>query len=121
MPVVITMATVFLAAYYFKGVKVKFLREGVTIGFSWFFISIIIDLFLFLPTSPMQMRITNYLMDIGLTYFIIPFVFIILSGIRIIRPTQRGLIERLGKYHHFAMSGFHFILRHAGQSIKFNS
>lgn len=54
MPVVITMATVFLAAYYFKGVKVKFLREGVTIGFSWFFISIIIDLFLFLPTSPIK-------------------------------------------------------------------
>ncbi|MEI6822884.1 MAG: SPFH domain-containing protein [Bacteroidota bacterium] len=43
-------------------------------------------------------------------YLIIPIVFIILSGIRIIRPTQRGLIERLGKYHHFAMPGFHWII-----------
>jgi len=33
-----------------------------------------------------------------------------LIGIRIIRPTQRGLIERLGKYNHFAMPGFHWII-----------
>jgi regulator of protease activity HflC (stomatin/prohibitin superfamily) len=38
------------------------------------------------------------------------FVFLIGSGIRIIRPTQRGLIERLGKYHHFANPGFHWIV-----------
>ncbi len=31
-------------------------------------------------------------------------------GIRIVRPTQRGLIERLGKYHNFANPGFHWIL-----------
>jgi regulator of protease activity HflC (stomatin/prohibitin superfamily) len=33
-----------------------------------------------------------------------------LAGIRIVRPTRRGLIERLGKYHHFANSGFHWII-----------
>jgi regulator of protease activity HflC (stomatin/prohibitin superfamily) len=43
-------------------------------------------------------------------YLIIPIVFIFLLGIRIIRPTQRGLIERLGKYHHFANPGFHWII-----------
>lgn len=43
-------------------------------------------------------------------YLIIPVVFIFLIGIRIVRPTQRGLIERLGKYHHFAMPGFHWII-----------
>ena len=32
------------------------------------------------------------------------------SGIRIVRPTHRGLIERLGKYNRFAMSGFHCIV-----------
>jgi len=32
-----------------------------------------------------------------------------LSGIRIVRPTRRGLIERLGKYHHFANPGFHWV------------
>jgi regulator of protease activity HflC (stomatin/prohibitin superfamily) len=45
-------------------------------------------------------------------YLIIPMiiVFLVGSGIRIIRPTQRGLIERLGKYHHFANPGFHWII-----------
>jgi regulator of protease activity HflC (stomatin/prohibitin superfamily) len=43
-------------------------------------------------------------------YLIIPIIFLFLIGIRIIRPTQRGLIERLGKYHHFAMPGFHWII-----------
>ena len=37
--------------------------------------------------------------------FIFLFVFV-LSGIRIVRPTHRGLIERLGKYHRFANPGF---------------
>jgi regulator of protease activity HflC (stomatin/prohibitin superfamily) len=42
---------------------------------------------------------------------IIFFVLIIFfAGIRIVRPTQRGLIERLGKYHNFANPGFHWIL-----------
>ncbi|MCA9406639.1 MAG: SPFH/Band 7/PHB domain protein [Candidatus Omnitrophica bacterium] len=41
------------------------------------------------------------------------FVFVIVlffSGIRIVRPTQRGLVERLGKYNRFADSGFHWII-----------
>lgn len=38
---------------------------------------------------------------LGLLFFI---------GIRIIRPTQRGLIERLGKYYKFANPGFHWII-----------
>ncbi len=38
---------------------------------------------------------------IGLIFF---------SGIRIVRPTHRGLIERLGKYTRFAMPGFHWII-----------
>jgi regulator of protease activity HflC (stomatin/prohibitin superfamily) len=43
-------------------------------------------------------------------YFIIPAVLILFAGIRIVRPTQRGLIERLGKYYHFANPGFHWII-----------
>jgi len=43
-------------------------------------------------------------------YLIIPVLFIFLIGIRIIRPTERGLIERLGKYHKFAIPGFHWII-----------
>lgn len=39
------------------------------------------------------------------------FVFLLfLAGIRIVRPTHRALIERLGKYYHFADAGFHWII-----------
>jgi len=34
----------------------------------------------------------------------------LLSGIRIVRPTNRALIERLGKYNRFANPGFHWII-----------
>jgi len=44
-------------------------------------------------------------------YILIPVVVIIFAaGIRIVRPTQRGLIERLGKYYKFATPGFHWII-----------
>jgi regulator of protease activity HflC (stomatin/prohibitin superfamily) len=43
-------------------------------------------------------------------YIIIPVVVFLFAGIRIVRPTQRGLIERLGKYHNFAHPGFHWII-----------
>ncbi|MDO8336084.1 MAG: SPFH domain-containing protein, partial [Candidatus Saccharibacteria bacterium] len=42
---------------------------------------------------------------------VIPFVVIFLfSGIRIVRPTERGLVERLGKYRKFANPGFNWII-----------
>jgi len=37
-------------------------------------------------------------------------VIFFLSGIRIVRPTHRGLIERLGKYKRFARAGFNWII-----------
>jgi len=37
------------------------------------------------------------------------FIFLLL-GIRIVRPTHRGLVERLGKYRKFANSGFNWII-----------
>jgi regulator of protease activity HflC (stomatin/prohibitin superfamily) len=49
--------------------------------------------------------------NIDFLYFLIPIALIFLAaGIRIIRPTQRGLIERLGKYQKFALPGFHWII-----------
>jgi len=42
------------------------------------------------------------------TACILFFFFII--GVRIIRPTSRGLIERLGKYNRYAEPGFHWIM-----------
>jgi regulator of protease activity HflC (stomatin/prohibitin superfamily) len=43
-------------------------------------------------------------------YVGIPVLFLFLIGIRIVRPTHRGLIERLGKYNRFARPGFHWII-----------
>lgn len=37
-------------------------------------------------------------------------VLIFFLGIRIVRPTHRGLVERLGKYHKFANPGFNWII-----------
>jgi regulator of protease activity HflC (stomatin/prohibitin superfamily) len=43
-------------------------------------------------------------------YVAIFVVFVFLIGIKIVRPTERGLIERLGKYYKFANPGFHWII-----------
>jgi len=45
-----------------------------------------------------------------LTILIIAAIVIFLLGIRIVRPTHRGLIERLGKYKRFANMGFNWII-----------
>ncbi|MFA0815692.1 MAG: SPFH domain-containing protein [Anaerofustis sp.] len=48
-----------------------------------------------------------------MTYVIIALVAVVLalffSGIRIVRPTSRGLVETLGKYTRYAEPGFHWI------------
>ncbi len=44
-------------------------------------------------------------------YILGAFTFIVfLFGVRIVRPTHRGLIERLGKYRRFANPGFQWII-----------
>lgn len=48
--------------------------------------------------------------NFGIIIIIALAIFLFLSGIRIIRPTHRGLIERLGKYRKFANPGFHWII-----------
>jgi regulator of protease activity HflC (stomatin/prohibitin superfamily) len=41
-------------------------------------------------------------------------------GVRIVRPTHRGVIERLGKYHKFAMPGFHWVIPWIDQVYRVN-
>jgi regulator of protease activity HflC (stomatin/prohibitin superfamily) len=45
---------------------------------------------------------------VGIIIFIVVILFF--SGIRIVRPTHRGLVEWLGKYRRFARPGFHWII-----------
>ncbi|HVP91773.1 MAG TPA: SPFH domain-containing protein [Terriglobales bacterium] len=37
-------------------------------------------------------------------------IVLFLAGIRIIRPTHRGLVERLGRYNRFAKAGFQWVI-----------
>jgi regulator of protease activity HflC (stomatin/prohibitin superfamily) len=47
----------------------------------------------------------------GIILVLIGFIIVIFfSGIRIVRPTHRGLVERLGKYRRFAHPGFNWII-----------
>ncbi len=46
----------------------------------------------------------------GSALFVLAFLVFLFSGIRIVRPTHRGLIERLGKYTRFAQPGFNWII-----------
>jgi regulator of protease activity HflC (stomatin/prohibitin superfamily) len=47
-------------------------------------------------------------------------VILFLAGVRIIRPTSRGLIERLGKYRGFGVPGFHWIIPVIDRMIQVN-
>ena len=50
-------------------------------------------------------------MNISISVIVIGvLVLLFFSGVRIIRPTHRGLVERLGKYNRFSMPGFHWIV-----------
>ena len=53
--------------------------------------------------------------------FIIGAIVIFFLGVRIIRPTHRGLIERLGKFHNFAEPGFHWIIPFIDRMYQINT
>jgi flagellar biosynthesis protein FlhB len=71
MPVVLVLAVMIISVLYFKKIEKESLKEGVIAGVLWFVLSLVIDLMLFLPASPMQMSFSDYMVDIGLTYLII--------------------------------------------------
>ncbi|MFQ6087710.1 MAG: hypothetical protein ACE5K0_02255 [Candidatus Methanofastidiosia archaeon] len=71
MPVVLTICVVFFSVLYFNKLEDDFLREGILLGILWFAVSIVIDLMMFME-GPMKMSFRDYMMDIGLTYLIIP-------------------------------------------------
>lgn len=47
-------------------------------------------------------------------------IWIFAMGIRVVRPTQKGLIERLGKYQKTAEQGFHWIIPIIDRMVKVN-
>ena len=71
MPVVLVLTVMIVSVLYFKKIEKESLKEGLIAGVLWFVLSLVIDLMLFLPASPMQMSFSDYMVDIGLTYLII--------------------------------------------------
>lgn len=57
-------------------------------------------------------------MMIGLIVLIILLFVIAATGIKVVRPFQRGLIERLGKFHREVGPGLHFIVPFFDRMIK---
>ena len=47
-------------------------------------------------------------------------VLIFLAGMRIVRPTHRALVERLGRYRRFADQGFHWVIPLIDRMIQIN-
>ena len=47
-------------------------------------------------------------------------VILFMLGVRIVRPTHRGLVERFGKYNHFAEPGFNWIIPFVDQMYRIN-
>lgn len=48
--------------------------------------------------------------DLAIYSLILLVIVLFFSGVRIVRPTHRGLIEVLGKYRRFAQPGFHWVI-----------
>lgn len=72
MPVVIAAVVSVFAVRYFRVVTARYIREGLLLGCSWLVVSILIDAPLMLLGGPMQMSLTDYMADIGLTYLMMP-------------------------------------------------
>lgn len=74
MPVAIALSVVIFGKMYFKHVETDYKKEGLLLGLIWIIISLVIDLILFMPESPMHLSFLDYLMDIGITYLMIPVI-----------------------------------------------
>lgn len=72
MPVVVVLCVVIFTCFYFQKLPGRLLKEGIILGVVWLAISLVLDLILFMPDSPMHMSFIDYLKDIGLTYLMIP-------------------------------------------------
>ena len=51
-----------------------------------------------------------YVLGAILLVIIVVVIALLIMGIRIIRPTHRGLVERLGKYNRYCDPGLHIII-----------
>ena len=55
-----------------------------------------------------------------LAVIVILAIWVVASAVKIVRPTQRGLVERFGKYNRFASPGMHFMVPFAEKMYLVN-
>lgn len=55
---------------HFRTLDSDFVKQGITIGVSWFFINIVLDVLILIPI--MKVSFPEYFMSIGLRYLMIP-------------------------------------------------
>jgi regulator of protease activity HflC (stomatin/prohibitin superfamily) len=68
------------------------------------------------------MGLINYFLSMPgwFSFTVIFSITVFFLGIRIIRPTQRGVKERLGKYSKYCKPGFHWIIPFIDKLVKIN-
>ena len=49
-------------------------------------------------------------MDVFVLLGLIVVILVFFAGVKVVRPTNRALVERLGRYHHFARPGFNWLI-----------
>ncbi len=70
MIVVGSISGAILLISYFRKINSSYFKEGVTVGFIWLGINILLDLLVLIPMSGMS--IADYFTQIGLRYLVIP-------------------------------------------------
>jgi len=78
MIIVGSISGAFLLISYFKRINIGYLKEGIYVGITWFVINILLDLLVLIPMS--GMAISDYFLQIGLRYLVMP-VMSIMVGI----------------------------------------
>ena len=58
----------------------------------------------------------NYWIVLGAAFVVVLF----LIGVRVVRPTSRGLVERMGKYRRFANPGFNWVIPIIDRMFRIN-
>jgi regulator of protease activity HflC (stomatin/prohibitin superfamily) len=58
---------------------------------------------------------------IAIVILLVIVIYAVVSSLRIVRPTEKGLVERLGKYHRFVQGGITFIVPFVDRLIKVNT
>jgi regulator of protease activity HflC (stomatin/prohibitin superfamily) len=57
---------------------------------------------------------------IAIVILLVIIIYAVISSLRIVRPTEKGLVERLGKYHRFVQGGITFLVPFVDRIIKVN-